>query len=90
MNFIDDTYENVLDLDEDILQIVSQDHKRIVDLGWYPSFNPNGLIFFKLQPPTVDFHHLVNRHAWRKKNCPHAITACGQFCATLAYLLPRD
>lgn len=70
--FIDDTYENVLDLDED------------------PSFNPNGLIFFELQTPTVDFHHLVNRHAWRTKNCPHAITACGHFCATLAYLLPRD
>ncbi len=40
--FIDDTYEHVLELDEDILQIVSLDHRRILDLGWYPSFNPNG------------------------------------------------
>ncbi|NRF95593.1 hypothetical protein HQN89_32670 [Paenibacillus frigoriresistens] len=48
VSFIDDTYENVLELDEDILQIVSQDHKRIVDLGWYPSFNPNGQYKVKL------------------------------------------
>ncbi|WP_171644565.1 hypothetical protein [Paenibacillus phytorum] len=40
--YTDDTYEHVLELDEDILQIVSQDNKRILDLGWYPSFNPNG------------------------------------------------
>ncbi|KRF10272.1 hypothetical protein ASG89_01700 [Paenibacillus sp. Soil766] len=46
--FTDDTYENVLELDEDILQIVSQDHKRIVDLGWYPSLNPNGQYKVKL------------------------------------------
>ncbi|KRF31653.1 hypothetical protein [Paenibacillus sp. Soil787] len=48
--FTDDTYEIVLELDEDILQIVSQDQL----LGWYPSFNPNGQYKVKLVELVVE------------------------------------
>lgn len=40
--FTDDTFKYEIDLDEDILQISSQAHRRILDLGWYPSFHPDG------------------------------------------------
>ncbi|MDU0200087.1 hypothetical protein ACYEXS_11760 [Paenibacillus sp. MAH-36] len=41
-DFVDDTYKYAMELDEDILQMSNQYRKRILDLGWYPSFNPHG------------------------------------------------
>ncbi|MFP3389461.1 hypothetical protein [Brevibacillus sp. SIMBA_040] len=40
--FLTEDFEFCWDFGEDILQLKNESRNRILDLGWYPSFNPKG------------------------------------------------
>ncbi|GAA3413629.1 hypothetical protein ACFFNY_06875 [Paenibacillus hodogayensis] len=40
-SFVDEYHEQLWEFKEDLLQF-EYDDKRILDLGWYPEFNPKG------------------------------------------------
>jgi len=46
--FIDNEYEFRWEYSEDILQFSNKIRSRVLDLGWYPDHNPDGMFNIKL------------------------------------------
>lgn len=41
-DFVDEEHEHRWEYNEDLFQFVNYRQKKILDLGWYPEFQPNG------------------------------------------------
>ncbi|WP_134682617.1 hypothetical protein [Brevibacillus migulae] len=62
--FKHEDYEFCWEFDEDILHLKNEYRNRILDLGWYPSFNPKGIYRLLL----IELHddHDEQTESWEK------------------------